>query len=413
VEKSMRGILLHNWQRKLVAISTALIIWLFVNHSIISTKTIPNVPIRIIKLPPDKTIIGLLPNGVLKKRMTLTLSGTRDVIEELEPGDLEVVIDASIIDRDDWIVAIGKKNIVSLNPSIDLIHHITHVTHNEFVLKLSRIVTSRIPLTITKPVGEPPKGYEFLDIWPKKLTQTLSGPAEEIQKLKAKGLNLTLDMSKITKEELDAIRKQQKAGHQDEVSFPIPDKWKRVLIRYRNNSYEELNDPEADNIKIDFLHRDFLPIDRSIPIRVFYPLEFSDKINPETYQLVTGSKVEKYNGITVFTFPLYIKDVSNLFLEVIRNNMEIVLVAAPKNQREVLEWSPEVVDPNELEDTFIAYTIAQHSKNSGGYVPMSKAWEEMLRERFRKYLERVVLWVTPNQKLSLETVLEDQEIRVK
>lgn len=408
----MSGILLNNWQRKLVAISTALIIWLFVNHSIIATKTIPNVPIRIIKLPPDKTIIGLLPNGVLKKRMTLTLSGTRDVIEELEPGDLEVVIDASIIDRNDWIVAVGKKNIVSLNPSIDLTHHITHVTHNEFVLKLSRIVTARIPLTITKPVGEPPKGYEFLDVWPRKLTQTLSGPAEEIQQLKTKGLKLTFDMSKITKEELDTLRREQ-GPNQDEVRFTIPSKWKKVLIRYRNNSYEELNDPEAENIRIDFLHRDFLPIDRKIPIRVFYPLEYSDKVNPETYQLVTGSKVEKHNGINVFTFPLYVKDVSKLFLEVIRDNLEIVLVAAPKSQREVLEWSPEIIDPNELEDTFIAYTIAQQSKKAGGYAPMSKAWEDMLRERFRKYLDRVVLWVTPNQKLSLETVMEDNEVRVK
>lgn len=409
----MRAILLHNWQRKLVAISTALIIWLFVNHSIIATKTIPNVPIRIIKLPPDKTIVGLLPNGVLKKRMTLTLSGTRDVIEELEPGDLEVVVDASIIDRDEWIVNIGKKNIVSLNPSIDLTHHITHVSHNEFVLKLSRIVTARIPLTITEPIGEAPKGYEFLDIWPQQLMQTLSGPAEEIQKLKAKGLKITFDLSKVTKEELDVLRREQGGTNVDEVSFPIPDKWKKVLIRYRNNSYEELNDPEAENIKIDFLHRDFLPIDRKIPIRVFYPLEHSNRINPETFDLVSSSKVEKYNGINVFTFPLYVKDVSNLFLEVIRDNLEIVLVAAPKSQREVLEWSPEIIDPNELEDTFVAYAIAQQSKKNNGYVPMSKAWEDMLRQRFRKYLERVVLWVTPNQKLSLETVLEDHEIRVK
>lgn len=406
----MRGILLHNWQRKLVALCAALILWLFVNQSITATKTIANVPIRIIKLPPDKTIIGLLPNGVLKKRMTLAISGTRDVIDELESGDLEVVIDASIIDHDDWIVTVGKKNIVSLNPSIDLTHHITHVAHNEFVLKLSRIVTSKIPLTITKPTGESPKGYEFLDVWPKHLTQTLSGPAEEIQKLKTKGLELSFDLSKITAEELDAIRKEQ-GGHQDEVSFSIPDKWKKVMIRYRNNSYEELNDPEAENIKIDFLYCDMQPIDRKIPIRVFYPLEFSDEINPETYQLVTGSKVEKVNGITVFTFPLYIRNVSHLFLEVIRDNLEIVLVAAPRNRREVLEWSPEIINPIELEDTFLAYIIAQRSKKSG--VSPSNAWEEMIRERFRKYLERVVLWVTPSQKLSLETVLEEHEIRVK
>lgn len=408
----MRGILIHNWQRKLVAISTALILWLFVNSSIIATKTVTNVPIRIIKLPPDKTVIGLLPNGVLNKRITLTISGTRDVVEELEPGDLEVVIDASIIDRDDWIVAIGKKNIVSLNPSLDLTHHITQVVHNEFVMKLSRIVTAKIPLTITRPIGEPPKEYEFLDVWPKQLTQTLSGPAEEIQKLKTKGLELTFDLSKISQEELDAARKEQ-GEHQDEISFSIPDKWKRVLIRYRNNSYEELNDPEAENIKIDFLHRDFLAIDRKIPIRVFYPLEFSDTINPETYRLVSGAKVEKYNAITVFTFPLYIKDVSHLFLDVIRDNLEIVLVAAPKSEREVLEWSAEIIGPNELEELFIAHAMSQRSKKTGGYVPLSKAAEEMLRKRFKKYLDRVVLWVTPNQKLSLETVLENREISVK
>lgn len=409
----MKGLFLHNWQRKVVALLTALILWLFVNHSIITTKTLPNIPIRIINLPPEKTVIGLLPNGVLKKRVTLTLSGTRDVIDELEPGDLEVVVDASMIDRSDWIVNIGKKNLVSLNPSIDLTHHITYVSHNEFVIKLSRIVTARIPLIIQKPTGESPKGYEFLDVWPKRLTQTLSGPAEEIQALKTKGLKLTFDLNKITKEELDAIRKESRRGHNDEVSFPIPDKWKKVLIRYRNNSYEELNDPEAENLRIDFLARDFLAIDRKIPIRVFYPLEYSDQINPETYQLVTSSKVAEHNNITVFTFPLYIKDVSRLFLEIIRDNLEIVLVAAPKSQREVLEWSPEVVDPGELEDTYVSYMIAEQSQHANGYVPLSKAWEELLRERFRRYLDRVVLWVTPNQQLSLETVLEDHEIRVK
>ncbi len=402
-----------NWQRKIVALITAIILWLFVNHSIIATKIVPNVPIRIIKLPIDKTVIGLLPNGILRKRVSLTISGTRDIIEELEPGDLEVVIDASTIDRDEWIVRIGKKNLTSLNPAIDLKHHVTNVTHNDFVLKMSRVVTAKVPLTILEPIGDIPKGYEFLDIWPKQLMQTLSGPAEEIQKLKNKGLVVTFDLSKITKQELDDLRLQKKGSHNDEVSFSVPDKWKKVLIRYRNNSYEEFNDPEAENLKIDFLYKNYLPIEKKIPIRVFYPLEYSKKINPNTFKLTTSSKVEEYNNITVFTFPLYLKNISHLFLEVIRDNLEIVLVAAPKSQREVLEWSSEVIDPGELEDTYIAYMIAEESKQSNGYVPLSKQWEAMLRERFKRYLERVVLWVTPNQKLSLQTVLEDDEIKVK
>jgi hypothetical protein len=409
----MTGILTNNWQRKAVALITAIILWLFVNHSIIETKTIPNVPIRIIKLPPDKTIVGMMPNGILRKRVALTISGTRDVIAELESGDLEVVIDASMIDRDEWIVKIGKKNLVSLNPSIDLTHHVTNVTHNEFVIKLSRVVTAKIPITIIEPVGEAPKGYEFLDVWPMQLMQTLSGPADEIQKLKSKGLKISFDLNKITAKDLDALRKEKEARFSDEVSFPIPEKWKKVLIRFRNNSLEELNDPEAESLRLNFLHQGDLPIERDLPIRVFYPLEYSATINPETYSLVPSAKVVKRNGITVFTFPLYLKNVSRIFLDVIRDNIEIVLVAAPKSRRDVLEWSPEVIDPHELEDTYVAYMIAEHGKGPDASIALSKQWEKMLRRRFNLYMSRVNLWVTPNQRLSLETVLEDHKIIVQ
>jgi len=409
----MTGILTDNWQRKAVAVITAIILWIFVNHSIIETKTITNVPIRIIKLPTDKTIIGMMPNGILRKRVALTISGTRDVITELESGDLEVVIDASMIDRDEWIVKIGKKNLVSLNPAIDLTHHVTHVTHNEFVIKLSRIVTAKIPITIGEPTGEAPKGYEFLDVWPMQMMQTLSGPAEEIQKLKTKGLKLSFDLNKITAKELDALRKEKEVRYSDEVSFPVPEKWKKLMVRFRNNSMEELNDPEAEGLHLNFLHLGDLPIERDLPIRVFYPLEYSATINPETYQLVPSTKVLKKNGITVFTFPLYLKNVSRVFVDVIRDNLEIALVAAPKSRRDVLEWSPEVIDPHELEDTYVAYMIAEHAKEPDASIVVSKLWEKMLRKRFSLYMERVNLWVTPNQRLSLETVLEDNKIIVQ
>lgn len=409
----MRKLLMKNWQRKVVALITAIVLWLFVNHSIIETKTIPNVPIRIIKLPENKTIVGMLPNGFLKKRIALTVSGTRDVINELESGDLEILIDASMVDRDEWIVHIGKKNVISLNPAIDLAHHINQVSHNEFVIKMSRVVTMKVPIEIVEPNGEAPQGYEFLDIWPKVLTQTLSGPVEELEKLRAKGLKISFDLSKITKAELDSLSKAKSGKHNDVVSFPIPDKWKKVLIRFRNNSYEEINDPEVEFLQIEFLKNSFLPIDREIPIRVFYPLEFSAAINPETITLASSSKVSVYNGINVFTFPLYLKNVSRLFLEVIRDNIEIILLAAPKTQREVLEWSPEVIDPLDLEDTFVAYTKAERSKEGNSYIPMSTQWEKMLRKRFQLFLQRVKMWVTPNQKLSLEAVIEDDRIIVK
>ena len=165
----------NNGQRKFAALIMAIILWLLVDHSIIETKTIPNVPIRIINLPQDKTIMGLLPNGVLQRRISVTLSGSKEIIDKLEPGDLEVVLDVSTANSDEWVIKLTKKNLVSLNPNLDIIHNVTQVDHSEFIVKISRLVTAKIPITILPPAGDPPNGYEFLDIWPLKLTQTVSG----------------------------------------------------------------------------------------------------------------------------------------------------------------------------------------------------------------------------------------------
>src|SRR5262245_16925541 len=127
--------LFHNWQLKIIALIVGFITWLFVSNSIMTTKTIPSIPIRIVNIPQDKTIQGLLPNGVLSKRTTLTLTGKKDVVEQLEPGDLEVLLDSSN-QPNEWTVQISKKNLVSLNPDLDLFN-ISNVEHPEFVIKLS------------------------------------------------------------------------------------------------------------------------------------------------------------------------------------------------------------------------------------------------------------------------------------
>jgi len=116
----------ENWQRKLLALILAIIAWWFVNQSIIETKTLIGVPVRIVNLPANKTIEGLLPNGLLRRRATLTISGSKKVIEQLEPGDLEVILDASNAPNN-WLVQIGKVNLVSLNPNVDLTKNISSI----------------------------------------------------------------------------------------------------------------------------------------------------------------------------------------------------------------------------------------------------------------------------------------------
>lgn len=399
----------HNWQRKLLGLITAIVVWVFVNHSINSTKTIANVPVRIINLPIDKTICGLLPNGMLTKRIALTLTGTMDVVDELEAGDLEVLLDASTASSDEWIVQITKKNLVSLNPSIDLRHHITQVDHTDFVIKLSRLITAKIPVAVTKPMGSAPQGYDYLDVWPQFLVQSVSGPEEDIQKLKEKGLEITFDLRDVSKAELDAIKS---SAHNDEISFSIPKKWKQISIPFHNNNLEELNDPEAQSLRIDFLRKEFLPLDKEIPIRVFYPLNDIDVINPQTYALEANDDIVKKNGVTILHKPLYAREVSRLFIEVVRNSIEIVITASPKNERNILVWSLQYINPRELEDTYVAFSITNFSLikgNQTGGIP--KKQEELLRKRFREYMRRMMLYISETRKLHIKSALEDNKIR--
>ena len=282
--------LLSNWQHKVVAISIALIVWLFVHNSITSTKTISGVPIRIVNLPPDKTIQGLLPKGILNKRIALTLSGTKSVIRELEPGDLEILIDAGDIDlnREDWVIVLTKSNLVSLSPDIDLAHNITDVAHTEFILKISRLVTAKIPIHILPPTGEVPEGYELLDIWPQMLMQTLSGPEDAIESLKKHGLEVIFDLNQITRAELDTIQSAHLNNQDDEISFYVPNHWKEVAIPFHNNAVEEINDPLAQYLRIDFLKKEILPIAKEILLRAFFPLENLAEVNPKNTTFAKG-----------------------------------------------------------------------------------------------------------------------------
>ncbi|MCE5317062.1 MAG: hypothetical protein LLG04_06825 [Parachlamydia sp.] len=413
MERVITNLFFHNWSRKLVALLAAIVVWILVSHSITETKTLPNVPVRVIKLPPEKTIQGMLPNGTLTKRITLTVSGSKEIVEELEPGDVEVELDASQIDQDEWIAQIARKNLVSLNPEIDLLHNVTQVNHSEFIIKLSPLMTAKIPITILPPIGEAPPGYEYLDLWPQTLWQLVSGPAEEVERLKQKGLDLTFNLSDITVADLDTIRSTPDNIYDDEIRFIVPSKWKQIDIPFHNYAMEDINDPEAQSLRLYFLRKQTLPIERELPLSAFYPLQTSDTINPGTTIIAPGKYVQIENNIALFKVPLVVKDVSRLFLSTVRNNLEIRLVAAPELEHGNLEWSLIVNAPKELEDIYSAFLVANlASVKSTGAAPFAKEREEVIRKRFRRYLQHLTLYLKNEDKLRLESNVENGKIVV-
>lgn len=408
MENLVKNLFFYQWQRKLVALITATVIWIFVNHTIITTKVIPSVPIKVINLPKDQTVIGLQPNGFLAKRLTLTLTGTKDVIDELEPGDLEVVLD--VANRsDEGVLTITKKNLINLNPNINLFNHINSVDHPELIIKMSPVLSEDIPITIHQPIGEAPEGYEFLDLWPISLTQKVTGPQEQVLNLKHEGIELRFNLNDVTKEQLDAL--QPSGTYEDVIDFMIPDQWKKVKIPCSTRNIEIINDPEAQLLHMSFLRKQFIPLKSHLPILILYPLNNSAAINPQTYALSAGPFVKMNHEIPELTVSLYVNNVSKLFLEIVQDNLQLEIVTAPKTEREKLDWSVGFVDSAHLEDTYVAFLFS-NSRSGSRKSTNNQERENFFRQRFRKYMQGFTLYLSPQHQLEIDSSLEEHQIRV-
>jgi hypothetical protein len=394
-----------------LALASAVVIWFLVNNSITVTKTIPGVPIRVIHLPEDKTIEGLQPNGLLSRKIPVTITGRSSVLERASANDFEIVIDA-YNKGDRWTTEISKRNLVSLNPDIDLGYAVTEVAPAEVTIQLSPLVTAKIPVLITPPVGEPPQGYQYLDVWPQRLYQTVSGPKPQIDDLKAKGLRLTFDLSKVTKEELDTLHSKRRAYPEDEVRYFIPANWKRVVVPCLGDKTIPINDPDAAFLHLDFLKQELLPLKRSLPVQVYYPPQSTETVNPLTTPLVEGHALKLERGIYLLNMKLYTEDVSRFFLDTVSDYIAIAVIAGSQPPGQPLAWSVQFIDPGALEEEFVLLSMANISSETGLELN-PKAREQVLRDRFRNYMREFIILTENGLPLELDCEMGENGITVQ
>ncbi len=398
----LHKVFIDHWPRKLVAIVLAIITWLVVNQTMTSTRNISNVPVRVIHLPLGRTVEGIQPNGRLAKKLTLTVVGNKSLIDELTPSDLEVVIDAT--DKpDEWIVIVNKKNLVSLNPEIDISSGITRVYHPNFIVRMTKLVTDQIPIVITQPIGEAPRGYQFLDIWPYRLTLTVSGPEEVIKRLKLKEQRVTFNLNDISKAQIDEISMKTE-GTSEVVSYYVPDQWKQINIPILSDSPIEIDDPLAKTLRIDFIRCNLLPVNAPIQLSVFFPPENLENINPENTSIVPSALIRFTKGTPLIAPPLYANGVDNLFLQIAREMIEIVIIASPRSERKVLDWSVQFVNPRLLEDKYVTILMSDVSDRDIRILQPTLR-EEYLRNRFRSYMNHFQLFYADESKFDLTPFL--------
>lgn len=410
VKTLINKLFIQHWPRKLVALILAVITWLVVNQTLTATRNISTIPVRVINIPAGKTIEGMQSNGRLAKKITLTLVGNKTILDELTPYDLEVVLDAA--DKpDEWIAMISKKNLVSLNPEIDISKGINRVYHPNFVIRMTKLVNELIPIIVTQPVGEAPRGYQFLDVWPYRLSLSVSGPEEVIKRLKLKEQRITFNLNDITKAQLDALANTPNSSRSDVVSYYVPEQLKQINIPILSDTPIEIDDPRAKALRIDFVRCNLLAINKPIPVTLFFPEQTLTALNPDTISLALGDVVQQTYGAKLINMPLYANGVDRLFLETVENMMQIVIIVSPKSERSLLDWSIEFINPRQLENQYVSALMSDVSDEEVRLLQPSLR-EEYLRNRFRSYMNRFQLFKNDDTKLDLAIFLKENVVEV-
>lgn len=127
----------ENWQRKLISLILAVIIWLLVNNSLISEKTFTNIPVRLRNVPQGMTVPGLQTNGYLKDKVNLKIVGYKKILDQLTAEDIQVLLSAESKEKD-WVAIIRKNEVIFLNKFINPYPFIRTITHEPFVVSMTK-----------------------------------------------------------------------------------------------------------------------------------------------------------------------------------------------------------------------------------------------------------------------------------
>ena len=406
----LKKLFLNNRLRKFLSILLAITIWLVMNHSMVITKTVSNVRVRIKNIPKGETVVDMQPNGILNRRVNLTITGSKSFLKDLSADDVEVVLDALGKEKE-WISTISKSNIQTDNPDIKITQGIKKVAPQNLLIKLSKLLKEDIPIIVTEPIGTPPEGYEFLTVWPHQLYMSVQGPEEIVRQLKNNGVKLTFNLSSVSKSTLDDLFKSKTKMKEDLVSYFVPNYWKMIAMPTLSSQLVEINDPNARLLRIDFLRNERFKIRDPLPIALFFPFRVINELNPERIHLMPNQVVEKQQDLPIMKSPLYVKGVSRFFFETVQDMLQIVILVDPRRENSHLSWSIQLVNANELENRYVRSFMSDVS-NQKIYKLQPFLRENYLRNRFRSFISRLEITNLDGSTLEIDPILEGESIIV-
>jgi hypothetical protein len=147
-----------------------------------------------------------------------------------------------------------------------------------------------------------------------------------------------------------------------------------------------------------------------VPIRVFYPLTTLDSLNPSSHPLKAHDGIKEREKLYFLTDPLFVDDVSRLFLDIVQGHLEVVIIAAKREAHEPLQTSIEFVDPQELEKAYVTALLSATKELSSAQHTQK---EQALRARFREYMQRFCLLSSKGKAFAPKAFVTDDGIVVK
>lgn len=404
MKQFLRDLFFENIPRKLVAILTAIIIFFFVNQSLTVTKVVNNVSIRLINIPAQKTVDGLLPNGYLTKKIALTLNGKKSSLEEISSTDFEVVIDLTG-KKESFTATITEKNLVSLNPQLKITRDIRKVSTRQIFIQLLNLVVDKVPVYLLKPTGEAPKGYQYVDIHPHVVFVDVTGPDELIKKLKGQGLVKVLSLNDISIEDLDGIA--AKTSKNDVLSYNVPLDQCFVYIPTLTPDKKFYFDPSSEKIKIDFLRTQSLMIDAKIPVSFYVPSKHPKEIDVTQISIQESPSVTTLMDIKVLSPKIFAKNVSQPFLETVQSMMQVIVVP-PILLGQRPSWSIEFIGSKDLEEKYVTRMIQESSTRQNDQPESIR--RELYKSRFRNYMNQMVLTLEDGTLLDFSIQFKNSKI---
>ena len=398
-----KRLFIDNWLRKLISLALAIVIWLIVNQSITGQQTFTKVPVSIVNLPDGKTITHLQSNGYLTTPATIQLVGRKNV-EQMTSNDLEIVIDASQL-ASDGSVNINKTHLRSLNPDLIINKHVKRVIMQKSIsAQLIPLFTETIPVYVTPPIGNAPKGYQVLDIWPHNLTMTINGPEEVVKKYKAKGLKYTVNLNDVS---VNHLEKSQQDGKKDVISYSLPETLKQLTIPEIANHPLQINDPAAQSLHIDFVRTRTLPVNFRIPIQIFIPPNCASDTQLQSLYLAQNEIVTQFKGFKILNVPVYVKGVSELFLKTVSNMLTLSLSISHKETENLMDVSCQCINATALENKYLSMVATEISEIEDVHPHLR---EMAIRQRFRKFMQNIQFVDEMGQPIRFKALHKGREV---